>query len=83
MIPWATIMELDGLKKSNSTIRCARNGRHSSGDIMSIGTLARRANSWAFEKMKGRDRGLWGQMKEECLNAFVDVGDDSILDCCR
>ncbi|KAA8911829.1 PIN domain-containing protein [Sphaerosporella brunnea] len=81
MLPWATIMELDGLKKSNSTIR------HKNADgvevAVSVGSLARRANNWSFETMKSQAKGLWGQMKEEVLDRTATKGDTAILDCCR
>jgi hypothetical protein len=75
MIPWATIMELDGLKKSTSSI--------DSGTGVTVGMLARRANNWCFEKMAKREPGLWGQTKEEVLDSTAIKGDAAILDCCR
>jgi hypothetical protein len=75
MIPWAAIMELDGLKKSTSSI--------DSGTSVTVGMLARRANNWCFEKMAKREPGLWGQTKEEVLDSTAIKGDAAILDCCR
>jgi hypothetical protein len=81
MLPWATIMELDGLKKSNSTIR------HKTAEgtemTVTVGMLARRANAWCFDAMQRKVKGLWGQMKEEVLDPTATNGDTAILDCCR
>jgi len=81
MLPWATVMELDGLKKSNSQIRVKNaNGME---ETVSLGMLARRANHWCFETMAKRKSGLWGQMKEEVIDPTAAKGDAAILDCCR
>ncbi|KAF8540508.1 hypothetical protein BDD12DRAFT_24559 [Trichophaea hybrida] len=78
MLPWATIMELDGLKKSTSSIRVG-----TGGETTTVGALARRANNWCFEKMSKKEPGLWGQTKEETLDPTAVKGDAAILDCCR
>ena len=87
MLPWATIMELDGLKKSLSSVRPGAAGGGSGGggggDNVTVGMLARRANNWCFEKMARKAPGLWGQMKEEALDPTAVKGDAAILDCCR
>jgi hypothetical protein len=81
MLPWATIMELDGLKKSNSMIR--HKNANGVEHTVSVGMLARRANSWSFDTMSKKAKGLWGQMKEEVLDPAAAKGDTAILDCCR
>jgi hypothetical protein len=81
MLPWATIMELDGLKKSNSMIR--HKDANGVETTVSVGMLARRANNWSFETMSKKAKGLWGQMKEEVRDRTAAKGDAAILDCCR
>ncbi|KAI5779994.1 PIN domain-containing protein [Geopyxis carbonaria] len=79
MIPWAVVMELDGLKNSNRSVESVSKR----GD-MNIGVLARRANTWASKKLGSNFPGLWGQMKEESKEKDPTLrGDDAILDCCR
>lgn len=81
MLPWATVMELDGLKKSNRTI-IVKNA-DGVGEAVGLGMLARRANNWCFETMAKKKSGLWGQMREEVIDPKSVKGDAAILDCCR
>lgn len=71
VMPWATIQELDGLKKSLH----AQKG-------VDLGKLARNAINWAFGMFTKLDPGVWGQTKEECEDSYVR-GDAAILECCR
>ena len=81
MLPWATIMELDGLKKSVAKI--THKDAHGIEKTVTVGMLARRANTWCLETMGRKAKGLWGQMKEEVYDPEAAKGDAAILDCCR
>jgi hypothetical protein len=77
MMPWAVIMELDGLKVSRKINPLP------GGGVVEVCHLARRANSWAFERLRNADPGFWGQTREEVIDRTATRGDDAILDCCR
>ena len=74
MLPWAAVMELDGLKKSGSAL--VEGGQ-------SVAFRARRANDWALTTMGNNEKGFWVQKKEEKLEIDSGKGDSSILDCAR
>lgn len=70
-MPWATIQELDGLKKSN---------RQNGG--VDVAKLARNAIRWAYDAFERHDPGVWAQIKEEKCDNSATRGDPAILDCC-
>ncbi|RPA97489.1 hypothetical protein L873DRAFT_1690702 [Choiromyces venosus 120613-1] len=88
VIPWATIEELDGLKKSprfvnpGNTHGYPGSMRDYHGRI-DISVLARGANRWAFEVLSKPEPGVWGQTKEEVFEGTFNQGDMAILDCAR
>lgn len=71
VMPWATIQELDGLKKS------ARQN-----DGIEVAKLARSAINWAYRAFGRRDPGVWAQIKQEKCDNDASHGDAAILDCC-
>ncbi|KAL7271259.1 hypothetical protein RUND412_005996 [Rhizina undulata] len=98
VVPWATIQELDGLKNNTRfqimppTASEGGNGgkgmlgsKHAVGSSqrINVGTLARNAINWIYNKLGKLDAGVWGQKKEECLDVTANRGDAAILDCCR
>ncbi|PWW80834.1 hypothetical protein C7212DRAFT_274231 [Tuber magnatum] len=78
VLPWATIKELDGLKKSSRGIS-GRDGGHR----VDISMLARAANRWAFQVLSKPEPGIWGQAREEVIDGTFNHGDMAILDCAR
>lgn len=80
MMPWAVIMELDGLKLSRR-INSGNAGRAS--DRVEVGQLSRAANAWAFKMLGRGNPGIVGQTKEEVVSDKELKGDEAILDCCR
>lgn len=72
VMPWATILELDGLKNSRRK-----------NDGIDVSKLARSAINWAYGAFGKRDPGVWGQIKEEKYDNDAIRGDPAILDCCR
>ncbi|CUS09916.1 unnamed protein product [Tuber aestivum] len=81
VLPWATIKELDGLKKSNRGI-IGVSGQNDSHQI-DISMLARAANRWAFQVLSKPEPGIWGQAREEVIDGTFNHGDMAILDCAR
>lgn len=77
MVPWAVVMELDGLKKSNASVMLPR------GQKTPMAPLARRVNNWVHEKMEKNEPGLWVQRQKETVGSEEARGDAAILDCCR
>ncbi|CAZ80773.1 unnamed protein product [Tuber melanosporum] len=81
VLPWATIQELDGLKKSSRGITGISFGND--GRRVDISMLARAANRWAFRVLSNPEPGIWGQTREEVINRTFNHGDMAILDCAR
>jgi len=81
VLPWATIKELDGLKKSNRSITDINS--QFGGHHVDISTLARAANRWAFQVLSKPEPGVWGQTREEVIDGNFNHGDMAILDCAR
>ncbi|KAG0638673.1 hypothetical protein HOY80DRAFT_887539 [Tuber brumale] len=81
VLPWATIQELDGLKRSNRGITDISSGND--GGQVDISMLARAANRWAFQVLSKPEPGIWGQTREEVIDGTFNHGDMAILDCAR
>jgi len=81
VLPWATIKELDGLKKSNRSITDIN--PQFGGHHVDISMLARAANRWAFQVLSKPEPGVWGQTREEVIDENFNHGDMAILDCAR
>ncbi|KAI5787609.1 PIN domain-containing protein [Peziza echinospora] len=89
VIPWATIQELDGLRKSSRRITITSSvglggSKYAKGAEKSVevAMLARQAVNWQYKMFQSMNKGVWGQKKEESIETHR-VGDDAILDCCR
>ena len=89
VIPWATIQELDGLRKSSRRITITSSvglagSKYAKGAEKSVevALLARQAVNWQYKMFQTMNKGIWGQKKEESIENHR-VGDDAILDCCR
>lgn len=91
VIPWATIQELDGLRKSSGRITMTTStslsgSKHNPANkvtrTVGVACLARQAVNWQLKMFQMANKGVWGQKREECINT-VSCGDDSILDCAR
>lgn len=93
VIPWATIQELDGLRKSSGRITTAvtmpsglsgssHNPANKLSRTVEVSRLARQAVNWQLKMFQQVNKGVWGQKKEECINTY-SCGDDAILDCAR
>jgi hypothetical protein len=81
MLPWATLMELDRLKNSNVMVL-----HKNASDVevsVSVGMLARRANSWLIDTMSKNPKVLWSQKAAEVLapHSAAKVA-TAILECC-
>lgn len=91
VIPWATIQELDGLRKSTGRITMTTStslsgSKHNPANrvakTVGVACLARQAVNWQLKMFQMANKGVWGQKREECINRDTR-GDDSILDCAR
>ena len=91
VIPWETIQELDGLRKSSGRITMTtstslsgskHNPENKVSRTVEVAGLARQAVNWQLRMFQMANKGVWGQKREECINADT-CGDDSILDCAR
>lgn len=92
VIPWATIQELDGLRKSTGRITtttltgiaCSSHNpaNRKTHRTVEVSRLARQAVNWQLKMFQQVHKGVWGQKREECLETH-SCGDDAILDCAR
>ncbi|KAF8455809.1 PIN domain-containing protein [Terfezia claveryi] len=91
MIPWATIQELDGLRKSSGRITTTASvsllgSRHNLANkitrMVEVSRLARQAVNWQLKMFQQMHKGVWGQKREECIDIHA-CGDDAILSCAR
>ncbi|KAF8462550.1 PIN domain-containing protein [Kalaharituber pfeilii] len=89
LIPWATIQELDGLRKSSGRITTTssvglKGSNHAPrpARTVEVAKLARQAVNWQHKMFQIVHKGVWGQRREESIERNLS-GDDAILDCCR
>ena len=91
MIPWATIQELDGLRKSSGRITTtasdgllgsSHNPANKATRTVEVSRLARQAVNWQLKMFQQIHKGVWGQKREECIDMHA-CGDDAILGCAR
>ena len=91
IIPWATIQELDGLRKSSGRITMvasvgllasSHNPANKATRTVEVSRLARQAVNWQLKMFQQVHKGVLGQKREECIDIH-NCGDDAILDCAR
>lgn len=93
VVPWTTILELDGISKGDAAAPAinvtASSGlaasRHSKENRqIHVSRLARQAIGYINDRLAQRDPGVWCQKLDEKVDeSGMHWGDDSILDCAR
>ena len=91
LIPWATVQELDGLRKSSGRRTTTASvgllaSRHNPANkvtrTVEVSWLARQAVNWQWKMFQQVHKGVCVQKREECVD--IDTGgDDAILGCAR
>lgn len=81
VVPMTTMLELDGLKRSQREASPPLAGSRDALLGTSVGHLARWANDWIYSALAQSDASVRGQRVSECLDRTL-TQDDAILDCC-
>jgi hypothetical protein len=81
VVPMTTMLELDGLKRSQREASPPLAGGRDTLLGTSVGHLARWANDWIYSALAQCDASVRGQRVSERLDRTL-TQDDAILDCC-